>query len=103
MSMLMIERLRNLNIDQPDIDALIELSSGARALITEFSANSIDAPEWLTQKQLEIKKEITARRKDYIAKSLKEAKARLEALNPAEERRAELSEKIKNLETMLSQ
>lgn len=93
-----LSQLKNLETKRFDLDELIALSAEGKALQAEFVALGVDVPEWLVVAVKSIGLDIRARLADSIEKRLRQAKARIQALKPASERRAELEELVKQLE-----
>ena len=97
----MLDRLRSFDIDRMDLEEAIALSAFGRAMRAEYEALQADAPEWLDNRLRELRREIRTRQQDSLEKRIREAKARLQALKPAEQRRAELAAEIEKLEAQL--
>lgn len=93
----MLERLKNFDSERANPDEMVELHAFARAMISEYAALQLEAPEWLEEKQLEVKRELDNRLADMKAKRIREIKAKLATLKTAEEKRAELAEELKRL------
>lgn len=93
-----LSQLKNLETKRFDLDELIALSAEGKALLAEFKALGVDEPEWLVVAVKSITLDVRARQADAIEKKLRQAKARIQALKPASERRAELEELVKQLE-----
>ena len=94
-----LNQLRNLVPDKHDLEDLVALSAEAKAILAEFTALGVDEPEWLGPAVRALSREIRVRQADSIEKRLRQAKARIQALKPASERRAELEELVKQLES----
>lgn len=97
----MLDRLRSFDIDRMDLEEAIALSAFGRAMRAEYEVLQADAPEWLDNRLRELRREIRTRQQDSLEKRIREAKARLQALKPAEQRRAELAAEIEKLEAQL--
>ena len=99
----MLERLKNVDVEVPSLEELIELSAIARLLGQEFPIAGAEVPEWLIQKSKALRREIGVRMADAVEKELKDLKAAREHLRPAEERRTALDERIAKLEALVPQ
>lgn len=96
-----ISQLKNLDTDRYDLDDLVALSAEGKALQAEYSALGVDEPEWLGSAVRSLTRDIRTRQADAIEKRLRQAKARVQALKPASERRAELEAEIAKLQDQL--
>jgi len=96
-----INQLKSLNTDKYDLDELVALSAEGKALQAEYSALGADEPEWLGTAVRSLARDIRVRQADAIEKRLRQAKARVQALKPASERRAELEAEIASLQSKL--
>ena len=99
---IVIDELRKSETEGMSLEDLVALSALGRGVQSEFATLNIEEPEFLGPKLREIRREIAARQADRIEKLLREKKARLEALQPAEEKRAALKAEIDKLEAQLS-
>ncbi len=98
---MLINALRNFDANRFELEDLIELSAIGRLYQTEAQQMAAEEPEWLSASLREVRREIRTRQQDALEKNLKEKKARLQALKPAEQRRAELAKEIEELEAKL--
>ncbi len=94
----MLERLKNLDVERMDADDLIALSAFAKILEAEYAAHSLEVPEWLKDRQAELKREILTRTADMRAKRIREINARLDTLKTADEKRADLKAELERLQ-----
>ncbi len=97
----MLEQLKNLDLDRIGIEDAVELSSQGRQIQTEFEALNVEQPAWLATRLRELRREIRVQQQDRIEKQLREAKARLEVLKPAEQKRTEVEAEIARLQALL--
>lgn len=95
--MTIIEKLKTLDVNRVDLDECITLSALAKMLRHEYEYFGAEPPAWLDTRIRTLARDIRARQHDYLEKRLAEAKARLEALKPADQRRAELEAEVKAL------
>lgn len=96
-----METLKNLKIDVMTMDELIYAASMLTIMEKTYSDHVMSLPEWLVEKQTEIKKAIGDRRKDALLKEQKELTSRLEALKTAEEKREDLRKKLAAITSQL--
>lgn len=94
----MLNQLKSLDTERINLEELVALSAFAKGLRAEFDHVNAEVPEWLDQRARELAREIRSRLADSVDKKLREAKARLEALKPADQKRAELKREILALE-----
>lgn len=93
----MLERLKNFDSERSNPDEMVELHAFARVMIAEYKELQLEAPEWLEEKQLEVRRELNNRLADMKAKRIREIKAKLATLKTAEEKRNELADELKRL------
>lgn len=96
-----INQLKTLDTDRYDLDELVALSAEGKALQAEYAALGVDEPEWLGTAVRSLIRDVRTRQADAIEKRLRQAKARVQALKPASERRAELEAEIQKLQSQL--
>ena len=96
-----ISQLKTLDTDRYDLDELVALSAEGKSLQTEYRGLGVDEPEWLGSAVRSLARDIRVRQADAIEKRLRQAKARVQALKPASERRAELEKEIAELQEKL--
>lgn len=89
-----INQLKQLDTDRYDLDELVALSAEGKAIQAEFASLGADEPEWLGAAVRALARDIRVRQADAIEKRLRQARARVEALKPASERRAALEAQI---------
>lgn len=99
----MLEKLRNLDVQRPDLEELVFLSATAKALRTEFEAENVDVPEWLDNTSRELKREIRTRQQDSIEKRVRDIRSRLDALKTPSEKRIELQSELDKLTAVAGQ
>ena len=98
----MLETFKNFVIDRLDMEELIALSAFGRQLRAEYESVNVDVPTWVGDNLRTLRREIASRNADSLEKTLREKKARLESLKPAEERRKELQAEIDALQSKLN-
>src|SRR5947207_2481564 len=98
----MLAQLKTLNIPRTDIEELVALLAFANGMVTQYEAEELEVPEWLEEKVKVLGREIRERSHDALMAKIKGAKSRLEAMKPAETKRAELAKEIKRLEALAS-
>ena len=96
-----ISQLKQLDCDRYDIDELVALSAEGKALQAEYASLGVDEPEWLGAAVRSLSRDVRTRQADAVEKRLRQAKARLQALKPQAERRAELEAEIAALQSKL--
>ena len=92
-----LAQLKTFNENACDLEELVVLLTFGNQLRDTFEAVSVEIPEWLDGQLRKLKREIRSRQADSIDKVIREKEARLEALKPAEKKRAELAAEIKKL------
>jgi hypothetical protein len=97
-----LEQLKNLDLQRPDVEELVCLSSMATSLHFEFEKLNLDVPEWLDTRSRELKREIRARHQDQLDKRVREIRSRLDALKTPTEKRAELERELEKLTATVS-
>ena len=95
-----MDALKNFDLpaDRLDVADLIGLSAFARIATDEYAKHGLTVPEWVTDKQNLVAREISTRSADAKAARLKDLKARRAALKTAEEKRVDLDAEIAKLE-----
>lgn len=93
----MLDKLKNLDVQRPDLEELIYLSAMAKSLRTEYEAEQVEVPEWLDNSARTIKNEIRSRQADAVDKRRREIRSRLDALKTPSEKRAELEKELASL------
>ena len=101
--MTIVERLRGLDAEQLNTDEMIELRAGARTLAQEYTSQSYEIPEWLTERTALLERELKARRTDTLAKRLKEIDAAELSLESAAEKRQRLADERARIRAALGQ
>lgn len=97
----MLNQLKTFDADRMDVDEMVALHTFARILRAEYDHMNLDVPEWLDDQTRALRLAIKAKTQDFIAKRLKEAKARLNSLRTTEERRNDLKSEVDKLEKQL--
>lgn len=98
----MYAQLRQLNLDRLDIDEAVALSAFGGALQARYEELGVAVPDWLDANMKTLDREIADRVRDGLSKDLREKRARLESLKPADQKRRELATEIKRLEKALA-
>jgi len=99
----MLDRLKNLDVQRPDVEELVFLSMLATAYHAEFDRLSVEVPEWLDSRSRELKREIRTRQQDNVDKRVREIKSRLDALKTPSEKREELQAELAKLQSAPTQ
>jgi hypothetical protein len=99
--MAMLERLKRFEASKMSTDEMIELSMYARSILSEYAANDIEVPDFVTDALSLLGREIRAKEEDRLAKELKDLKATAQDDLTAAERREQRAEKIAKLERRL--
>lgn len=86
-----------------DLDELVAVMAGGKLIKTQYDELKMSPPELFNTNMLAIEKEIRSRRRDNIERTLKEFKARKEALKTADEKRKDLDQGIADLEKQLAE
>lgn len=94
----MLEQLKRLNLENPDVEELVELSLFARGLHTEFEQLGVEVPSWLDDRTRELRRQVKIRLEDQRAARLRELKARHESLATPAEKRQKIADEIAKLE-----
>lgn len=97
----MLQRLKTFSTDQVDLEELIFLAMLADAMAETYTNHDVDQPEWLTARQKELTREISARVEDQRVARVKNIKARLESMKPESVKRNELKQELAKLEKQL--
>ena len=97
----MLQELRDLNLERPDLDELVALHAFASGMEQSYSATGAEPPEWFKENKDALQREIKNRRRDSIERALKDAKARKEKLKTMDEKRADLDAEIARLSQAL--
>ena|SRR6185436_3617338 len=98
----MYAQLKNLNLDRLDLEEAVSLSAFGVIVQQRYLALALEAPEWLSVNLKTLDREIESRVSDDLTKQLREKRARLESLKPADQKRRELALEIKRLEKALA-
>lgn len=94
----MLNELKTLNLQRPDIDELVALSVFGKGMRAEYEAHQLEVPQWLDDRTRDISREIRNRTEDARAKRISEIRSRMDALKTATERKAELQAELDKLE-----
>lgn len=94
----MLAQLKVLNTDRLSEEEILTLSVFGEGLLAGYSANDLQAPEWLVANTAQLRKEIASRRDENLDKALQVARARRSELRTAEEKRKDLEAEIAELE-----
>jgi hypothetical protein len=99
----MISALRAVasRVKEADLDEAVALLAFGKTVKATYQEHEMDTPDWLVESLDALEKEIKSRRRDYIEKEIKTSQARLEALKSADEKRADLRDKIDRLQKQL--
>jgi hypothetical protein len=97
----MLNQLKTFDADRFDLDELVALSAEGKALKAEFVAQGVEVPEWLDSAVTTIATAIGLRDADSKRKKLRQVEARIAALKPASERRAEAEAEADKLRAAL--
>jgi hypothetical protein len=96
-----LNQLKQFDADRYDLDELVCLSAEGNLLQAQYKTLGVDEPEWLGNTVRSLANNIRLRQADAIEKRLRQAKARVQALKPASERRAELEAEIAKLQSQI--
>jgi gas vesicle protein len=94
----MLNEFKSFNVERANDEELVALAAFGRVLRAEYESSNIEVPTWVTDNLRTLRREIASRNADNLEKTLREKKARLEALKPAEQRREELQKEIDALQ-----
>ncbi len=97
----MLQQIRDLQIDRHTMEELVALKVFATGMLKEYEVNRLPAPEWLKTNTGELVKEIERKRKDSLEAALAQVKARRNELRTADEKRRDLEQEQKELELQL--
>lgn len=98
----MIATLKQLNTDRSSLDELVALSVGAKQLRSEYEANMLPVPAWLSGALKAISTEISMKRRDSLEKRRAEILAQQAGLESAQEKRERLARELEELESALA-
>jgi flagellar motility protein MotE (MotC chaperone) len=97
----MLNRLKNFDAEQNNLEDLIELSAFGTLVAAEYTSHTIPVPEWLNDNLAAVKQEVKRRNEDYLRKQLKEVEIQLGALKTKEEKKSELLTQVEKLKSTL--
>lgn len=98
----MLEKLKNLKTESVvALEDLMALSAFATSLLSAYDAHKVAVPEWITDANAALSREIKTRVRDELEARLKKIKAQRESLKTAEEKRAALDREAAELEAAL--
>ena len=95
----MIMDLKTTNLSTLPLDDLLMLSAMAKFLVAEYAAVKLEVPDWLTKRQKDIGRAITA----ALEKDIEAAEADLKALEDKEVKRQATRDRIAQLRKALWQ
>ena len=95
------EQLKFLNAEKLDVDEMIELKAAADLLEKGYKDAGLPVPEYVTEGQKNLTREIASRTRAELERALKSAKAKRESLKSAEEKRLAADKEIAELEAKL--
>lgn len=96
----MLNELKNLRVNQLDMDELMSLSTHAKGMKAEFERNQVEIPEWLDDTARQLQREITSKNADAIALRVRQIKQKISNLKTPAERRTELEEELQKLQAV---
>jgi hypothetical protein len=96
----MLDLLRNLDANRIDLTAAVELSACARSYAAECETLGVETPDWFDPQVKALRREIKSRQQDAIEMRLRSARARLDSLKTADEKRQALQDEIAKLEAL---
>lgn len=88
--------------DVGTVEMLLLAKSQLKIIDEGYQELGLETPEWISEKQLEVAREITSRVRAELTRQLKGYKARRAAEAPKEERLSFLDTKITELEKKLA-
>jgi hypothetical protein len=97
----LLHDIKNFNADAVNLDDAVATLAVGKAIIAEWSAQGIPAPDWLSEKVGEIGREVKARHRDFLERALREAMARKAALKTREQKAADADGEIERLKALL--
>ena len=95
----MTHDLKTANLSTLPLDDLLILSAMAKFLVAEYAAVKLEVPDWLTKRQKDIRRAITA----ALEKDIEAAETELKALEDKEVKRQATRDRIAQLKQALRQ
>lgn len=99
----MTERLRSLNLNPMTFEDCVELLAGANSMAQVYGDCLMDPPAWLEDARKSLRKELRDRRRDALEHERAEARATLDGLKTAEEKRQDARARLERIEKQLSE
>lgn len=97
-----LQQLRSFTPDNYDLDELVALRAYGASLAAAYSSFGLETPEWLTETNGRLAKEVEDRSRDMLERELRETENRIEALKTADEKRTDLKGKAERLKAKLA-
>jgi hypothetical protein len=97
----MLQELKSFNASTTDITELVAMYEFGNLVSAGHTNFNLPAPEWLPEKLTELRREITARRKDELARRLKILEGKIEINKQRDP--AYLEKQAEELRQLLSQ
>lgn len=94
----MLNEFKNFNAEAADLDELIALAAFGRSQRSEYEAQRVPEPEYVSLQLNTLRREIESRLSDRREARKREIKAQLEGLQTQAERRAKLEKELAELE-----
>jgi hypothetical protein len=92
----MLQDFKNFNVES-DIDELVALSAFGKQLRSEFEAQKVTVPEYVSDNLNTISREISSRMEDRRATRIRQLKSERESLKTAQEKRAQIDKELADL------
>jgi hypothetical protein len=90
----MLQEFKNFNVDSADLDELVALSAFGKQLRTEFEAQKVAVPEYVSDNLNSLAREIDVRVADRRATRIRELKSQRDSLKTAAERREAIDREL---------
>lgn len=98
---MLLQSLRNLQLDRKDFDECVALLSQAVALKATYKEVGFHAPEFVADAEAQLRREIENRRRDQVAARIKALRAQRETLKTVSERRKDVDAELAELESIV--
>ena len=94
----MLEQLKNLNVDRPEMDELLALHACGNGLQASYDSFKVEKPEWLDNSMRALTREIENRKQAVVEKRVREIRSSLAGLETTTEKRERLKSELAALE-----
>lgn len=95
-----LQAFKAFNMERAEVDEMVAGLAFGKSLRAEYDALQIEEPEYIDRQIKSLRREIAARNADKVEARKRELVARIDALKSPTEKKKELQDELKRLETV---